>query len=131
MEITRSIDIEAAVREALSGYMAAYCPPLPGSFTLPCVRVSCAGGTESDTIDTWTVVVEGYAEREAEACEVARNAVGILKQVAKEQSTEIRAVVENVKPQLFQDPVRPDLARYRATLIITTHQEKHTFQEVT
>ena len=123
MEIIRSIDIEDVVREALSPYMTAYCPPLPKKYTLPFVRITGAGGAESKTIDTWTVTIEGYAKREAQACEITRNAVGILKVIAKEQTTAIRHVEENTKPQLYADPLRPDLARYRSTVIITTHQE--------
>lgn len=126
MDIIRSIDIEEVVQAALSPYMTAYCPPLPKKYCLPFVRITGAGGSESKTIDTWTVAIEGYAKREAEACEITRNAVGVLKAIAKAQTTAIRHVEENAKPQLFADPLRPDLARYRSTLVITTHQEKIT-----
>lgn len=113
----RSVDIEDAVRTALAVYYTAYCDPLPKSYALPFIRVTNAGGSESNTIDTFTVVLEGYADTDAEACEVTRNAVGILKEVPAWY------VRENTKATRFQDPIRPDLCRYRTTVLIAAHQE--------
>ena len=113
----RSIDIEDEVRTALAAYYTAYCDPLPASYTLPFIRVTSAGGSEANRIDTFTVVIEGYAETDAEACEITRNAVGILKETAW-------YVRENTKAARFQDPLRPDLCRYRTTVLITAHQEE-------
>lgn len=113
----RSIDIEDAARVVLSEYYTAYCDPLPASYSLPFIRVTSAGGSEANQIDTFTVVVEGYAETDAEACELTRNAVGILKEWPYWYTR------ENTKATRFQDPIRPDLCRYRTTVLITAHQE--------
>ena len=113
----RSIDIEDEVRQVLAVYYTSYCDPLPASYTLPFIRVTSAGGSEANQIDTFTVVVEGYAETDAEACEITRNAVGILKEHPYWYTR------ENTKATRFQDPLRPDLCRYRTTTLITAHQE--------
>ena len=123
--IKRSVDIEDAVRLALSPHMNAYCNPLPASYSLPFVRVSGAGGTSKDTIDSFLVALEGYAENEAEACEITRNAVGVLKHACATDPT-IRYVEENTHAQLFNDPIRPDLSRYRTTVIVVAHIEEAT-----
>lgn len=114
----RSIDIEAEAREVLAAYYTAYTNPLPAAYSLPFLRVTCAGGSEANMVDHFTVVVEGYAETDAEACEVTRNAVGILK--AQKQWH----VGENTKAASFEDPLRPDLCRYRTTVLISAHQEE-------
>lgn len=119
----RSIDIEDAVRQELAVYYTAYCDPLPKTYSLPFIRVTNAGGSDSNTIDTFTVVLEGYAETDAEACEVTRNAVGILREVPQWY------VKENTKATRFQDPLRPDLCRYRTTVLVTAHQEFFTLEE--
>ena len=116
----RSIDIEDAVREVLATYYEAYCDPLPKSYGLPFIRVTTAGGSERNTIDTFMVTVEGYAETDAEACEITRNAAGILK------DWPYFYVRENTKATRFQDPLRPDLCRYTTTLLVTAHQEDFT-----
>lgn len=121
--IKRSVDIEDVVRAALSEHMTAYCNPLPANYSLPFIRVSGAGGSESDTIDSFVVALEGYADNEAEACEITRNAVGVLKYAAATDPT-IRYVEENTKAQLFDDPIRPDLSRYRTTVIVVAHIEQ-------
>lgn len=123
MTIERSIDIADVVRQALSSYMKAYCV-IPAKGTPPFVRIAAAGGSERNKIDTFTVGIEGFAKRDGEACELVRDAVGILKKIASEQSTAVRFVRENTKPTSYPDPVRPDLVRYRTTILITAHQEK-------
>ena len=122
MIIERSIDIANVVRVALSDYMTAYCV-IPAMCTTPFVRITAAGGSERNHIDTFTVGLEGYGKRDEEACELTRNAVGILQKIASEQSTAIRLVKENTKPTSYPDPARPDLVRYRTTLLITAHKE--------
>ena len=123
--IKRSVDIEDAVRLALSGHMTAYCNPLPASYSLPFIRVSGAGGTTRNTIDSFLVALEGYADNEAEACEITRNAVGVLK-YASATDPVIRYVEENTQAQLFNDPIRPDLSRYRTTVVVVAHIEEAT-----
>lgn len=113
----RSIDIEDEARAVLSEHYTAYCDPLPARYSVPFIRVTSAGGSEANQIDTFTVVLEGYADTDAEACEITRNAVGIL----READWYVR---ENTKAARFQDPLRPDLCRYRTTVLITAHQEK-------
>jgi len=123
--IKRSVDIEDVVRAALAEYMTAYCNPLPAQYSLPLVRVSGAGGSTKDTIDSFVVALDGYADNEAEACEITRNAVGVLKYAAATDPV-IRYVEENTKAQLFNDPLRPDLSRYRTTVIVVAHIEEAT-----
>lgn len=122
MTIERSIDIADVVRVALSDYMTAYCV-IPAKVQAPFVRVTAAGGYEKNKIDTFTVGIEGYGKRDGQACELTRNAVGILRKVAADQSTAIRFVRETSKPVRYPDPIRPDLVRYRTTLFITAHPE--------
>ena len=112
----RSVDIEDEVREVLSDYYTAYCNPLPANYTLPFIRVTSSGGSEANQVDTFMVVVEGYSDTDAEACEITRNAVGILKAASW-------TVRENTKPARYPDPIRPDLCRYSTTVLITAHQE--------
>lgn len=122
MTIERSIDIADVVRQALSNHMTTYCV-IPAKCIPPFVKITAVGGSERNRIDTFTVGVEGYAKRDGEACELVRNAVGILEKVAAAQSTPIRLVRENTKPTYYPDPIRPDLSRYRTTLLITAHKE--------
>ena len=123
MIIRRSIDVEDVVRGALSGYMAAYCRPLPKTFSLPNILVQQVGGTDSDTIDTFEVVLDARAESEGEAIEALQNAVGILKATAAAQTTALRYIDVNSSGSWGMDPVRPDLAMCSARLRVTAHQE--------
>ena len=113
----RSVDIEDEMRVLLNDYYQAYCDPLPANCTPPFIRVTNTGGSEEHRVDTFMVVLEAYSETDAEACEIARNAVGILKE------SKYFYVRENTKPTRFQDPLRPDLCRYRTTVLVTAHQE--------
>ena len=126
MEILRSIDIENVVRMALTDYFQIYCRPLPEKFTVPSLEVSKVGGTDKSTIDTCDVVLDSRAKSEADADELLRNAIGALKQIAKEQTTELRYVEVNAAGSWGSDPVRPDLAMCSARLRIVAHQEKIT-----
>ena len=126
MEILRSIDIENVVRVALSDYFRIYCRPLPSKFTVPSLEVSRVGGTEKSTIDTFDIVLDSRADNEAEADEQLRNAVGALKQIAKEQQTSLRHVEVNSMGSWGSDPVRPDLSMCSARLRVVAHQEKTT-----
>ncbi len=123
MNIQRSIDIEDVVRQALTGHLTAYCKPLPKDFSLPCVLVQQVGGTDADTIDTFEIVLDARAEYEAEALEILRNAIGILKAVAKAQTTELRYVEVNTMGSWGVDPVRPELAMCSARLRAVAHEE--------
>lgn len=126
MEILRSIDIENIVRLALSDYFTIYCPPLPAKFTVPSLKVQKVGGTDANTIDTFDIVLDSRAKEPADADELLRNAIGVLKQVAKDQTTAIRFIEVNSSGSWGSDPVRPDLAMCSARLRIVAHQEKTT-----
>jgi hypothetical protein len=126
MEILRSIDIENIVRLALTDYFTIYCRPLPSNFTVPSLEVQRVGGTDANTIDTFDVVLDSRAKEPADADEQLRNAIGVLKQVAKDQTTAIRFIEVNSSGSWGNDPIRPDLAMCSARLRIVAHQEKTT-----
>lgn len=124
MEILRSIDIENIVRLALTDYFEIYCRPLPAKFKVPSLLVQRVGGSESNTIDSFDIVIDSRAKSEKDADELLRNAIGVLKQIAKEQTTALRYVEENSSGSWGSDPVRPDLAMCSARLRVVAHQEK-------
>ena len=124
MIIRKSIDIEDEIRIALSDYLTVYCRPLPAEYSLPHILVTQVGGRDSQTIDTFEVVLDARAKTEAAAVEYLNLAKGILRQVAKEQTTAIRHVVVNSSGSWGADPVRPDLAMCSARLEVVAHQEK-------
>ena len=126
MDILRSIDIENIVRLALTDYFTIYCRPLPPNFTVPSLEVQRVGGTDANTIDTFDIVLDSRANEPADADEQLRNAIGVLKQVAKDQTTAIRFIEVNSSGSWGSDPVRPDLAMCSARLRIVAHQEKTT-----
>ena len=122
MIINKSIDIEEEIRSALSEYQTAYCRPLPTEYTLPHILITQVGGQTVQTIDTFYVVLDSRAETEAAALDYLNTAIGILKQVAKEQTTAIRHVTVNSSGSWGNDPVRPDLAMCSARLDVVAHQ---------
>ena len=124
MIINKSIDVENEIREALSDYMTVYCRPLPAEYGLPHILITQVGGTDSQTIDSFGVVLDSRAHSEAEALNYLNTAIGILKQVAKEQTTALRYVSVNSSGSWGNDPVRPDLAMCSARLAVITHQVK-------
>ena len=123
MRILRDIDIEDVVRGALSSHIKAYCRPLPADFSMPSILVQQVGGSDTETIDTFEVVLDSRAETEAEAMETLRNAVGILRTVAALQTTEIRSITVNSLGSWNVDPVRPDIAMCSARLRVVAHLE--------
>ena len=118
----KSIDIENEIREALSPYLTAYCRPLPAEYTLPNILITQVGGTTSNKVDTFGVVLDSRAKTEAEALDALNQAVGILKAVAKAQTTAIRYVNVNSSGSWGADPVRPDLAMCSARIDVVAHQ---------
>lgn len=123
MIINVSIDIEDEIRQALESYQTAYVRPLPAEYDLPHILITQVGGTTSQTIDTFAVVLDSRARTEAEALEYLNRAIGILKQVAKEQTTELRHVTVNTSGSWGNDPVRPDLSMCSARLDVVAHQK--------
>lgn len=125
MIINRSIDVEDEVRQALSsGHIKAYCRPLPKDFTVPSILVQQVGGTDANTIDSFEVVLDARAETDAEANEILRNAIGILKAVTASQTTALRHVSVNSSGSWGNDPVRPDLAMCSARIRVIAHEER-------
>lgn len=123
MIINKSIDIEDEVRLALEDHLTVYCRPLPADYSLPHILVTWVGGSVNQTIDTFEVVLDARAKSEAEAVDCLQTAKGILKEVAKQQTTSIRVVNENTSGSWGADPVRPDLAMCSARLSIVAHQK--------
>ena len=126
MEIQRSIDIEDEVRRVLSEHLTAYCRPLPKDFTVPCILVSQVGGSARNQVDTLEVVLDSRATGEADALLTLRNAVGILRQAAKSQTSAIRSITVNSSGSWGVDPVRPDLAMCSARIRVVAHLETAT-----
>lgn len=122
MVINQSIDGENEIRQALEPYLNAYVRPLPAEYDLPNILITQVGGTTAQTIDTFSVVLDSRAHTEAEAIGYLNRAVGILKQVAKEQTTALRHVTVNSSGSWGNDPVRPDLAMCSARIEVVAHQ---------
>lgn len=126
MRIQVSIDIEEEIRKALSGYMSVYCRPLPEDYKLPHIEVQMVGGGDEAAIDTFEVVLDARAAKEdaALAYETLQVAIGILRQTAKEQTTDLRHVSVNTSGSWGSDPVRPDLELCTARLQVVAHQRE-------
>ena len=123
MTIERSIDVEEAIRASLTSYIKAYVRPLPKDFEVPSILVTAVGGSEANTIDTFDVTLDSRAEDEETALENLRNAVGIVKEIAKSQSTALRYVSVNTLGSWGRDPVRPELAMCSSRLRVIAHTE--------
>ena len=123
MEIQRSIDIEDEIRQVLTTHLTAYCRPLPKDFTVPCVLVSQVGGSDRNQVDTFEVVLDSRATGESDALLTLRNAVGILRQAAKSQTSAIRSITVNSSGSWGSDPVRPDLSMCSARVRVVAHLE--------
>lgn len=122
MIINKSIDVEEEIRTALAPYLTSYCRPLPKDYALPNILITQVGGTTSETVDTFSVVLDSRATTEATALDTLNTAIGILKQVAKEQTTAVRHVTVNTSGSWGNDPVRPDLAMCSARIEVVAHQ---------
>ena len=122
--IKRSVDIEDEVRIALKDHLTAYCRPLPKDFYLPCILITQVGGTDQDgQIDTFEVTLDARADNAADANETLRNAIGVLRKAAGDQTTAIRFVEVNSSGSWGSDPARPDLSMYSARLRVVAHLE--------
>ena len=122
MKIYKSIDIEEEIRQALSEHLTVYCRPLPAQYSLPHILITQVGGSDSQRVDTFEVVLDSRAETEAAAVEYLNDAKALLKAIAKEQTSAIRHVVVNSSGSWGMDPVRPDLAMCSARLSVSAHQ---------
>ena len=122
--IKRSVDIEDEVRIALKDHLTAYCRPLPKDFSLPCILITQVGGTDQDgQIDTFEVTLDARADNAADANETLRNAIGVLRKAAGDQTTATRFVEVNSSGSWGSDPARPDLSMYSARIRVVAHLE--------
>ena len=122
--IRRSVDIEDEIRKALKDYMTAYCRPLPANFSTPSVLITQIGGSDAEgQVDTFNVTIDARAKEAADANELLRNALGILRKVTAEQTTPLRHIIVNSSGNWGSDPVRPDLAMYTANISVAAHLE--------
>lgn len=122
MIIHKSVDIEDEIRNALEGYLTAYCRPLPADYSLPHILITQVGGADLNRIDTFEVVLDSRAESEAAAIDYLHTATAILDTVAKEQTTALRHITVNSSGSWGQDPVRPDLAMCSARIEVVAHK---------
>lgn len=122
MNVDVMIDVENEIQSALSPYVTAYCRPLPKTLALPSVEIRKIGGTETNTIDTFMVMLYARAETEYDADLLARKATGLLIKIADEQTTALRYVTINSLGGWSADPVRPDLAMCTVTLMVRAHK---------
>lgn len=123
MNIQIAIDIEEEIRSALAGYFNVYVRPLPADYSLPNLLIQQVGGSEENTISTFEVTIDSRAEIEADALEQLNKAIGVLEQIAKNQTTAIRHVTINTYGSWGIDPVRPDLAMCSARLRVVAHKK--------
>ena len=124
LTINKSIDFEDEVRKAIKGFVTCYCDPLPAILALPSVEVRKIGGNDTNTIDTAMVMLYCRAEDEATASDTLREAVGVLKEVCRQQTTALRYATVNTGGAWGSDPVRPDLAMCSVTMMVYAHQNK-------
>lgn len=122
MIIKRPVDIEAAVKTVLEPYFKVYVRPLPEGFELPSLLVQQVGGTEVDTIDTFSVTLDSRAKTDGAALDLLYDAIGVLRQ------SEIGWIAINALASWGTDPARPDLALCTARLEITAHQTTKTIR---
>lgn len=122
--IRRSIDIEDEIRIALKDYLTAYCKPLPANFSLPCIEITQVGGTVNNgQIDSFDVTLDARAKNAADANETLRNAIGILREAARNQTSAIRFMEVNSSGAWGSDPARPELSMYSARIRVVAHLE--------
>lgn len=126
MLIEKNIDIEDEIRTALTDYITIYCRPLPEDFALPSILVTKVGGTESNGIGSYDVVLDSRAATDAESVDYLNTAIGVLKEIAKAQTCAIRTATINTSGSWGVDPARPELSMSSARLNVKAHLEKVT-----
>lgn len=129
MIIYRSVDIEDEIRKALKDYFTVYVRPLPENFTTPSVLIELMGGTSANTIDTFTVRFSARAKEDAEAIDLIRTLLGVLKHQTTEQFGELRFSNEQNLTSWGNDPIRPDLKLCTATIQVIAHKESFEIDE--
>ena len=126
MIIYRPVDIEEEIRAQLADHFTVYVRPLPANFAVPSLLITATGGTSKNTIDNFTVVIDARANTPAAADELARNALGALERIAKEQKGALRYLSINALANWRTDPVRPELSMRTITAQVKAHREKVT-----
>lgn len=126
MIIYRPVDIEEEIRAQLADHFTVYVRPLPANFAVPSLLITATGGTSKNTIDNFTVVIDARANTPAAADELARNALGALERIAKEQKGALRYLSINALANWRVDPVRPELSMRTITAQVKAHREKVT-----
>jgi hypothetical protein len=126
MNILTPVDIENEIRLALKDYFTIYNRPLPKNFTTPSLLVTATGGSSTNEIDTFTVVIDARAETDAAAVTLINSAIGVLEVRCAEQFGALRNVSLNSLARWGSDPVRPDLKLCTATVLVTAHRESLT-----
>lgn len=129
MNIKRPVDIEDEIRRALDPYFTVYVRPLPADFSVPSLLITATGGTSKNTIDKFTVAIDARAETDAEADELARNALGTLQALANQQVGALRYMELNALANWRTDPVRPELKMRTITALFPAHRENITIQQ--
>ena len=81
-----------------------------------------AGGTTSNTIDTFTVSIDARAETDAEAYDTLATVLGLLETQSQNQEGALRNVSINSLARWGNDPARPDLKLCTATVLVTAHR---------
>lgn len=125
MIILRPVDIEEEIRAALADYFTVYVRPLPADFAVPSLLVTATGGTSKNKIDKFTVAIDARAETDAEADELARNALGTLQALANQQTGALRFMEVNALANWRTDPVRPELKMRTITALFPAHREEY------
>ena len=125
MIIYRPVDIEEEIRRALADYFTVYVRPLPANFAVPSLLITATDGTSKNKIDTFTVVIDARAETDAEADELARNALGTLQALASQQTGALSFMEVNALANWKTDPVRPELKMRTITAQFPAHREEY------
>lgn len=123
MNVLVSIDVEEELRLALKDYFTVYVRPLPENFTTPSVLIELMGGTSENTIDTFLVRFSARATTDAEALELLRMILGVLKYQTENQAGELRFSSEQSLMSWGSDPIRQDLKLCTATVNVVAHKK--------
>lgn len=129
MNILKPVDVENEIRLALKDYFDVYCRPLPENYPLPCLLITCTGGTTRHEVDTFTVVLDARSDTDASAYNFLAEALGALEKQANRQVGALRNVLVNSLARWGSDPVRPDLKLCTVTVLVTCHREETTITE--
>lgn len=129
MKILRSIDVEEETRLALKDFFQVYVRPLPENFITPSVLIELMGGTSENTIDTFLVRFSARASTDAEALDLLRTLLGVLKYQTENQVGKLRFSEEQSLISWGNDPIRQDLKLCTATVNVIAHKESFDIDE--